>query len=242
MKMLQYNEEEQRVTAEQLSMVLGPDFLITFQERPGDVFEPVRDRIRKHKGRIRISGNDYLAYALMDTVIDNYIYLIEHIGEQIEELEEQILENPHKETLKQINVFKREISFLGKVIRPLREMVNRLARSESEYFYENTSPFIKDLLDLVIHAIETIDTYREILSDYLNIYHTNLSTRMNEVMKVLTIFAAIFIPLTFLAGIYGTNFDYIPELGFRYSYFIMWGVMATMAVVMIIYFRKKKWF
>ncbi len=242
MKMLQYDEAEQRVSAEQLSMVLGRDFLITFQERPGDVFEPVRDRIRKQKGRIRSSGNDYLTYALMDTVVDNYIYLVERIGEQIEELEEQILENPKPETLQQINVFKREISFLGKVIRPVREMILRLIRSESGFFHKETKPFVSDLLDLVTHTIETIDTYREILSDYLNIYHTSVSNRMNEVMKVLTIFAAIFIPLTFIAGIYGTNFDYIPELGFRYSYFIMWGVILVVAILMIRYFRKKKWF
>lgn len=242
MKMLQYDEEEQRVNAEQLSLVLGKDFLITFQERPGDVFEPVRERIRKHKGRIRSSGNDYLAYALMDTVVDNYIYLVERIGEQIEDLEDQILENPKPETLQQINVFKREISFLGKVIRPVREMIFRLTRLESGFFHKETVPFVSDLLDLVTHTIETIDTYREILSDYLNIYHTSLSNRMNEVMKVLTIFAAIFIPLTFIAGVYGTNFDYIPELGFRYGYFIMWGVMLGVAILMIRYFRKKKWF
>ncbi len=242
MKMLQYDEEEQQVNAEQLSLVLGKDFLITFQECPGDVFEPVRERIRKAKGRIRLSGNDYLAYALMDTVIDNYIYIVERIGEQIEDLEEQILENPQQETLHQINVFKREISFLGKVIRPAREMVTRLARSESDLFHKKTLPFIADLLDLVTHTTETIDTYREILSDYLNIYHTSMSNRMNEVMKILTIFAAIFIPLTFIAGIYGTNFEYIPELGFKYSYFIMWGVIVVVAIIMLRYFKRKKWF
>lgn len=242
MKMLQYDEEEQQVNAEQLSLVLGKDFLITFQERPGDVFEPVRDRIRKHKGRIRSSGNDYLAYALMDTVIDNYIYIVERIGEQIEDLEEKILENPQQETLNQINAFKHEISFLGKVIRPAREMVTRLTRTESDLFHKNTLPFVKDLLDLVTHTTETIDTYREILSDYLNIYHTSMSNRMNEVMKILTIFAAIFIPLTFIAGIYGTNFEYIPELGFRYSYFIMWGVIVVVTIIMLRYFRRKKWF
>lgn len=242
MKMLQYNKEEQQVYAEQLSIVLGREFIISFQERPGDVFEPVRYRIRKHKGRIRSSGNDYLAYALMDTVVDNYIYIIEGIGEQIEELQQQILDNPNPIMLRQINGFKSEISFLNKVIRPVRELVTRLVRSESDLFQKKTIPFVKDLLDLITHVAETVDTYREILSDYLNIYHSSISNRMNEVMKVLTIFAAIFIPLTFLAGVYGTNFENIPELGFRYSYFIMWGIMVVVAIIMIRYFRKKKWF
>ncbi|UCG27338.1 MAG: magnesium/cobalt transporter CorA, partial [Bacteroidales bacterium] len=242
MKMLHYNEKEEMVQAEQLSIVIGQDFVVTFQERPGDVFEPVRERIRKYKGRIRSVGNDYLAYALIDTVIDNYIYLIEHIGVKIEDLEEKILENPKPEILQQINTFKQEISFLGKVIRPVRELVSRLARTESDLLHRKTMPFIKDLYDLITHSTETIDTYREILSDYLNIYHTGLSNRINEVMKVLTIFAAIFIPLTFIAGIYGTNFDYIPELGFRYAYFIMWGVIVIVAIIMLLYFKRKKWF
>ncbi len=241
MKMIRYDEDKKEVVSEQLSIVLGKNFVLTFQEQVGDVFEPVRERIRKQKGRIRTVGNDYLAYALMDTVVDNYIYTIERIGEQVEDLETQTIDNPSKEILTNINIFKREISFLLKVTRPVFEIMHKLHRLESDFIDKNTLPFIKDLYDLIIHASDSLVTYREILSDYLNIYHTSLSNKMNEVMKVLTIFAAIFIPMTFIAGVYGTNFKYLPELEYKYSYFILWGVFVTIALVMLFYFKRKKW-
>ncbi len=242
MKMLKYDDQLKKISSEQVSLILGENFVITFQEQPGDVFEPVRDRIRKMKGRIRTQGSDYLAYALMDTIVDNYIYAIERMGEQIEDLEEHIIENPSQEVLQEIYTYKKEISFFLKVTRPVLEIMNKLKKVETDLIHKKTKPFIKDLDDLVEHGVDTLLTYREILSDYLNIYHTSVSNRMNEVMKVLTIFAAIFIPLTFIAGIYGTNFDFLPELHFKYSYFIMWGVMITAAIFMLFYFKKKKWF
>lgn len=240
-KMMRYDEEVGRISSEQLSLVLGKTFLLSFQERPGDVFEPVRDRIRKQKGRIRGVGIDYLAYALLDTIVDNYIFIIERLGEKIEEIEDEILDNPTQEILARINSYKQEINYLRKSIRPARESLLQLSRLDSDLIQAATGPFLKDLLDLSTQAVEVIDTYREMLSDHLNIYNTGINNRLNEIMKVLTIFSAIFIPLTFIAGIYGTNFEYLPELHFRYSYFVFWGVMLTVALAMVRFFRRRNW-
>jgi magnesium transporter len=240
-KMLRYDKEKQMIISEQLSLVIGDTFLLTFQEQPGDVFEPVRERIRKQKGRIRGSGIDYLAYTLLDTVVDNYIFTIERLGEQIEDMEEEVLERADPAVMEKINAFKREMNFLRKSVRPAREAVIQLSKLDSELINDLTIPFLKDLQDLITQAAEAIDTYRDMLSDQLNLYNSVMSNRMNDIMKVLTIFAAIFIPLTFIAGIYGTNFEYLPELKFKYSYFFFWGVMLSVAAVMLIFFRKKKW-
>jgi magnesium transporter len=241
LKMLRYDNEKQMIVSEQLSMVLGDTFLLTFQEQPGDVFEPVRERIRKQKARIRGSGTDYLAYALLDCVVENYVFIVERMGEQIEDIEEEVLERAEPEVMEKINAFKREMNFLRKSIRPAREALMQMSKLDSELIDDQTLPFLKDLQDLITQATEAIDTYRDMLSDQLNLYNSVVGNRMNDIMKVLTIFAAIFIPLTFIAGIYGTNFEYLPELKFRYSYFIFWGVMLAVAVVMLIYFKKKKW-
>ncbi|MBU2537779.1 MAG: magnesium/cobalt transporter CorA [Proteobacteria bacterium] len=240
-KMMRYDETEGIVKSEQLSMILGKSFVLTFQEQPGDVFEPVRDRIRKQKGRIRKVGIDYLAYALLDTIVDNYIFIIERLGEKIEEIEDEILDNPTQDVLTRINNYKREMNYLRKSIRPAREFMLHFSRLDSDLIQEDTAPFLKDLLDLANQAVEVIDTYREMLSDHLNIYNTGVSNRLNEIMKVLTIFSAIFIPLTFIAGIYGTNFEYLPELRYRYSYFIMWGVFLAVSLAMLRFFRKMLW-
>jgi magnesium transporter len=241
LKMMRYNEKTGKVQSEQLSMVLGKTFLLTFQEQPGDVFEPVRERIRKQKGRIRKVGIDYLAYALLDTIVDNYHFIIERLGEQIEEVEDRILDNPSQAVLASINAYKREINYLRKTIRPAREFMLQLSRLDTDLIQETTLPFLKDLLDLSNQAVDVIDSYRDMLSDHLNIYNSQISNRLNEIMKVLTIFSAIFIPLTFIAGVYGTNFENVPELHFRYSYFVMWGVMAVVAGFMLRFFRRKGW-
>jgi magnesium transporter len=241
LKMLRYDKQKQMIVSEQLSMVLGDTFLLTFQEQPGDVFEPVRERIRKQKARIRGSGTDYLTYALLDCVVENYVFIVERLGEQIEDIEEEVLENAEPAVMEKINTFKREMNFLRKSVRPAREAIMQMSKLDSELIHEQTIPFLKDLQDLITQATEAIDTYRDMLSDQLNLYNSAIGNRMNDIMKVLTIFAAIFIPLTFIAGIYGTNFEYLPELKFKYSYFIFWGVMLGVAVVMLIYFKKKKW-
>ena len=241
LKMLRFDKEKEVVVGEQLSMILGEKFLITFQEQPGDVFEPVRDRIRKQKGRIRGTGIDYLAYALLDTIVDNYMVIVERIGGKIEDIEDEILADPTQEVLQKINDYKREMNYLRKSIRPAREFIVQLARLDSELIREQTTPFLKDLQDLITQTTEVIDTYREMLSDHLNIYNTGVSNKLNEIMKILTIFAAIFIPLTFIAGIYGTNFEYLPELHFKYSYFIFWGFMILVAFFMLRFFKRKGW-
>ena len=241
LKMLRYDKEKKMIYAEQLSLVLGDTFLLTFQEQPGDVFEPVRERIRKQKARIRASGIDYLAYALLDTVVDNYIFIIERLGEQIEDIEEEVLEKAEPAVMEKINAFRREMNFLRKSVRPAREAIIQLSKLDSDLINDQTVPFLKDLQDLITQASEAIDTYRDMLSDQLNLYNSVVGNRMNDIMKVLTIFAAIFIPLTFIAGIYGTNFEYLPELKFKYSYFFFWGILLSVAGVMLLYFKKKKW-
>lgn len=241
-KMLRYDEESDMVLVENLSLILTKSVLISFQERKGDVFEPIRERIRKQKKRIRNSGVDYLTFALLDIVIDNYMYIISVLGEKIETLEENLLLEPPQSIIEEINKYKRELNFLRKNIKPAKEMVLILSKMESEFIDEATDVHFKELLNNMNHASESSDSYREILSDQLNIYHTTISSKLNDIMKFLTIFSVIFIPLTFIAGIYGTNFDFVPELHYKYSYFIMWGVIVTVAVVMLIYFKKKKWF
>ncbi|MCF7807800.1 MAG: magnesium/cobalt transporter CorA [Candidatus Marinimicrobia bacterium] len=241
MKMLAYDESSHRIQAEQVSMVFGKNFILTFQEQRGDVFEPVRNRIRRQKGRIRVSGVDYLAYALMDVIVDNYNYIIERMGEMIEELEVSILSDPTPDIMEEINDYKREMIYLRKSIRPIREAVQNMIKSDNDLLHSENIPFYRDLEDHVTHALETVDNYRDMLSDQLNIYNSVVSNRMNDIMKVLTIFAAIFIPLTFIAGVYGTNFEYLPELQYRYSYFVFWGVLLVVGGIMLGYFRRKKW-
>lgn len=241
LKMLRFGGDETTIISEQLSLVLGTDFVLTFQERRGDVFEPVRERIRKAQGRIRMSGPDYLAYALLDTVVDNYIHIIERLGERVEDVEEEILEGEDDEVLGRINTFKLEMNYLRKAIRPSREALLLFSKVDSDLVQDQTYPFLRDLQELATQASEAIDTYREMLTDQLNTYRTAVGTKLNEIMKVLTIFAAIFIPLTFMVGVYGTNFEYLPELHLRYGYFILWGMMILVAGLMLRFFRKKGW-
>jgi magnesium transporter len=242
-KMLQFNEKKNQLISENLSLVISDKLLISFQERRGDVFEPVRDRIRKQKKKIRTSGTDYLAFALIDIVIDNYIYILSLMGDRIESLEEKLINNPKPEVLILINEYKREINFMRKNIMPAKEMAMALVKSDTEFLDDdNVGVHLKELLDNINQAVEISDSYREILSDQLNIYHMTLSSKLNDVMKFLTIFSVIFIPLTFIAGIYGTNFDHLPELHYEYSYFIMWGVMISVTLGMLYYFKKKDWF
>lgn len=241
-KMLQQDTETKLFSVENLSLIITKSVLISFQERKGDVFEPVRERIRKQKKRIRNSGTDYLAFALLDVVIDNYMYIISVLGEKIESLEEDLAIEPKQSLINEINNYKRELNFLRKSIKPAKEMVFVLSKIESDLIDESSYIHFKELQDNINQASDSTDSYREILSDQLNIYHTTISSKLNDIMKFLTIFSVIFIPITFIAGIYGTNFDVVPELHYKYSYFIMWGVILTIAIGMLIYFRKRKWF
>ena len=242
LKMLDFEEDRNIVSSEQVSIVLKNNLLITFQEQRGDVFDPVRVRIRKKKGRIRNQGTDYLTYALIDTIIDNYLHITEILGDKIEELENLIIDNHSRSVVKKINTFKKEINYLSKTIRPVKEAIIKLNKLESNIISPEIDIFFKDLLDLIYKTTDALDIYREMLSDFFDLYNSLMNNRTNDIFKFLTIFSTIFIPLTFIAGIYGTNFDYLPELHFKYSYFIMLAVMAITASFMIFVFKKKKWF
>lgn len=239
-RMLYYDNKEHKIVSEQFSLILWQNTVISFQERPGDVFEHVRERIRKDKGRIRKMGPDYLLYALMDTLVDGYLIVLENIGERVEELEEDLLNSPEPETLESIHKFKRELIFLRKSVWPLREIIGILQRGESDLIQENTTVFFKDIYDHTIHVIDTLETYRDLVSGMIDVFLSNISNRMNEVMKMLTVIATIFIPLTFIAGIYGMNFSNIPELSWRYGYYASLLVMLIVGVMMVIWFKHKK--
>ncbi len=248
-KMLFYDEKRNDITEEQVSVILGNNFVISFQdEKYGDVFDLLRERIRSGKGRIRKMGPDYLAYALLDAIIDSYFVILEKIGEKIESLEESLVTEPSPSTLHSINKLKKNLIFLRKSVWPLREVVHSITQSESALIKEQTLVYFRDIYDHVIQAVDTIEAFRDTVSGMLDIYLSSISYRLNEVMKVLTIIATIFIPLTFIAGIYGMNFNTsrspfnMPELNWRYGYFFALAVMMLMALGMLAYFRKKRWF
>lgn len=240
-RMVSWNEEESRVESEQLSLILGSAGVISFQERPGDVFGNVRERVRKGKGRIRGAGPGYLCYALMDAVVDNYFLVMEHFSEQIEVIEEQLLENPEPEHLQRIHELKRELILARRSILPLREVIRSLVATESPLVDKQTELFLRDVLDHTIQVADTVDSFRDLLSGLQDLYLSSISNKMNEVMKVLTIAATIFVPLTFVAGIYGMNFEFMPELKWKWAYPVFWVFILTCFVSMIAFFRRRKW-
>ena len=239
--MLRFDDESQTVLSEQVSLVLGSNFVISFQENVGDVFEQIRDRIRNAKGRIRKMGADYLMYALLDAIVDNYFGILEKLGEKIESLEEELVGDPSERMLQHIHRLKREMVYLRKSFWPLRELISGLERSESALIEDSTGVYLRDVYDHTIQVIDTVESYRDMVSGMLDIYLSSISNRMNAVMKVLTIIATIFIPLTFVAGIYGMNFENMPELKWRYGYATVWLVMLGVAGVMVLYFKRRKW-
>jgi magnesium transporter len=241
LKMLSYDESHDAVRSEQVSLVLGKNFVISFQETEGDVFDPIRERIRNGKGRIRKMGADYLAYALVDAIVDHYFIILEKLGEKIEALEEEMVGDPDHDTLMRAHRLKREMLVLRKSVWPLREVVSRLERGESPLIRKPTYVFLRDVYDHTIQVIDTIETYRDMLSGLLDLYLSTVSNKMNAVMKVLTIIATIFIPLTFVAGIYGMNFEFMPELHWHWGYPIVLAGMLFIGLVMLFFFRKKKW-
>ncbi|WMW23271.1 magnesium/cobalt transporter CorA [Methanolobus mangrovi] len=241
LKMLWFADDDTDVKAEQVSIILGHNFVLSFQELEGDTFNSVRERLRNSKGRIRTMRGDYLAYALLDSIVDNYFIIIERFGEIIEDLENKLIENPSPETLQNIHDLKKEMIYLRKSVWPLREVINGLERTESPLFQDTTFVFLKDVYDHTIQVAETVETYRDILSGILDVYLSSVSNKMNEVMKILTIIATIFIPLTFLAGMYGMNFSYMPELGWKWGYPAVWTINILIFISMYMYFRKKNW-
>ena len=231
---------------EQVSLFIGDNYVLTFQERPGDCFEPVRDRLRRNKGRIRQLGADYLGYALIDAAIDSYFPMLETVGEEIEALEDDVVADPKPVLVDDLHRIKRELLAIRRTVWPTREMLNTLIRDELPQITETTRPYLRDCYDHTIQLMDIVETYREIASSLLDVYLSSLSARMNEVMKVLTVIATIFIPLGFVASLYGMNFDRaspfnMPELGWRFGYPFALGVMAAIAGGLIWFFRRRKW-
>lgn len=228
--------------AEQISVILGRNYVLSFQEKASPLFDKIRERIRAGKGRTAKSGADYLAYSLLDTVVDNYFVVLERIGERLEALEDALVANPASQTLREIHRLKRDLIFLRRSVWPLREVINGLQREGSSLVGDSTRVYLRDVYDHTIHAIDTLETYRDMISGMLDIYLSSTSNRMNEVMKVLTIIATIFIPLTFIAGVYGMNFRFMPELKWRWGYPGVLLLMAGISAYMVYFFKKKKWF
>lgn len=229
------------IMSEQVSMLLGQSLVITFQESPGDVFEQVRERIRQGKGRIRKQKADYLAYALLDALVDNYFVILERLGDEMEDLEEHLLKNPGRDMVSRIHFLKRRMLMVRRAVWPLRELVNSFEKSESPLLEKSVRVYLRDVYDHTIQIIDSVEVSREIISGLLDIYLSSLSNRTNEVMKVLTIVATIFIPLTFIAGVYGMNFHYMPELGWKLGYPAVMLFMLLAALGMLWYFGRRKW-
>ena len=241
LKILDYSDESDEITPRQLTLILGSTVLISFQEKEGDLFNAVKDRIKAGNSRVRKSGPDYLAYCLIDTVVDNYFAVLDKLSERIELLEEELVTDPGRETLQAIHKLKTDTIYLRRSIWPLREVINVLERGESALIKDSTQPYLKDVYDHTIHAIDTTETFRDIVSGMLDIYLSSVSNRLNEIMKVLTIIATIFIPLSFLCGWYGMNFKDMPEYSWRWGYPMVIGIALAMAASMLIYFRRKNW-
>lgn len=235
-------KEDQSIETEQVSMILGPGYLLSFQEGiEGDLFEPIRERIRTGRGRLRSLGADYLAYGLIDAIVDGCFTVLEGMGETVEDLEEELAEGPTQQILKRIINLKREIIFIRKSVWPLREVIGALERGESDLISDTSRIYFRDIYDHTIQVIDGVETFRDLLSGMLDLYMSSISNRTNEVMKFLTIVGTIFLPLTFLVGVYGMNFKHMPELEWRNGYFGLWAFMVVLAVAMILYFKRKRW-
>jgi len=241
LKMLQRNRETDDIEVEQISLILGDNFVITFQETVGDVFDPVRERIRNNKGRIRKMWADYLAYSLIDTIVDNYFVILESVGEGIESLEEELVVNPSRETLHNMHMVKRDMLVLRRSVWPLREVISGLQRGESALFKKGTLVYLRDVYDHTIQVIDTVEAFRDMVASMMDIYLSSISNRLNEVMKVLTIISTIFMPLTFITGVYGMNFAHMPPKDALWGFYACLGLMAGVVGTMLYFFRSKKW-
>jgi len=242
LKMLSKKDGTEEIEAEQISMILGTGYVLSFQEKKGDVFDPVRKRIEAGKGLARGRKADYLVYMLIDTVVDNYYEILEDISEKIETLEEKIFEQAQEGQLSEVQSIKKTITNLRKTINPLKELVSGLIKSPNELISSHTKDYFRDVQDHLIQLVDNLETYREWNAELKDIYLSSLSNKMNQIMKVLTIISTIFIPLTFIAGVYGMNFQHMPELTYQYSYPIIWGLMVFIFLIMVYYFKNKKWF
>ncbi|HYG49722.1 MAG TPA: magnesium/cobalt transporter CorA [Flavobacteriales bacterium] len=242
LKMLTYNKADKTILSEQISFVLGKNWVISFQEIHGDIFDPIRDRINNNKGRVRKRGADYLVYALIDVIVDNYFTITDELEDQIEELEQNILEGADKEELEAILKIKKDLVFMRKSVIPVREAISGLIKSDNAFIEKSTRQFLRDVYDHSIYIGESIENYREMLQSLLDIYLTGLSNKLNNVMKTLTVISTVFIPLTFIAGLYGMNFTTIPGADHPYGFVIASVSMILVGIVMVLILRHKKWF
>ena len=242
LRMLDYDAKRKEIMNEQVSLVLGNNFVLSFQEDVGDVWDSLRERIRNNKGHIRKEGADYLAYSLMDAIVDNYFTILEKAGENLEDIEEKLIAAPAKDTLPTIYHMKREMLILRKSVWPFREVVNALGHDENALIKDSTRIYLRDIYDHTIQVIDTIENYRDMISTLVDVYLSSVSNRLNEIMKVLTILSSIFIPLTFIVGIYGMNFVHMPELNLTWTYPALLILMVLIAASMVFYFKRKKWF
>lgn len=241
MRMLKYNKEKEEVEDEQVSLILGENYLISFLESGSSIFLPVKKRLTNSSSRIRIGGSDYLCYSLIDCIVDHYFEILEQVDQNLENLEEEIAQSPNGKTLIKIQRIKRQITQLRKSVWPMREVINHFRRIETSLIKDSTKLYIQDVYDHTIQAIDTIESFRDIVSGMFDIYLSNINLRMNEIMKVLTIVSTIFVPLTFVASIYGMNFEHMPELHYKWGYPIVLIVMLFAALIMLVFFRKKRW-
>lgn len=242
LKMLTYDRDKRALEIEQVSLILAKNYVISFQQDATDLFDGIRARLKDPESRTRSFGTDYLTYCLMDRVVDEYFQIIEAMGDELEEMEDEVATNPSRELLSRLNELKSASIFLRKSVWPLREVISYQLRNEVNLITQEVLPYFRDLYDHTIQVIDTTETYRDLFSDIMDVYLSTLSLKMNEVMKVLTVISTIFIPLTFIVGVYGMNFHYMPELDCHYGYFVVWGLMVLVAGGMILYFRNRRWF
>lgn len=236
-----YPEGDSELRSDQVSMIVFANLVVTFQEGCVDAFGPVREKLRADRGRLRARGADYLAYALLDALVDRYFVALEELGERIEALEDELAHKPDPDSLRAIHRLRGDTTLIRKSVWPLRELVNSLVRGESPLIHDATTVYLRDVYDHTVEIVDTTETFREILSTMLDIYLSSVSNRLNEVMKFLTIIATVFIPLTFIVGVYGMNFRYMPELEWRWGYPLVWAIMVVCGLGMLHYFRKKGW-
>ncbi len=242
LRILSFNEKRQEIAGEQISIILGEGYIISFHETAaGDSFAPLRERLRNGKGKSRKMGVDYVAYALMDAVVDNYFVLLERLGEHVDLIEEDLVINPQTRTMRAIHKLKREMIFLRRSVWPVREVISGLQRVDSKLVHASTLIYLRDVYDHTIHAIDTIETLRDMLSGMVDIYLSSITNRLNEVMKVLTIITTLFIPPSLIAGVYGMNFHNMPELGWQWGYPLALLMMAGLGIAMYVFFRYRKW-
>lgn len=243
LKMLSYNTEENRVESEHITLVLADKTVLSFQEeRSGDIFGPLRDRLRSNRGNIRSQTPDYFLYSLMDSIVDNYFVCLEKIGERIDEIEDRLFKVQSYDMINEIHDLKRELLYLRKLIWPVRDIIREILRLKSELISESTEAYFRDLLDHAIQMIDNLELFREMLNGLASLHMSSLSMRLNEIMRVLTIISTIFIPLTFIAGVYGMNFRFMPEIAWEYGYPVIWGLMLAVALGMMVWFKHRRWF